>query len=290
MLLGLGLSIAMPALAGGLRCSFGEVVINNLKIGKTYSLVTLANLPLVVTNTDDKPSTVRVDAQVPGESELRQGAEAIPAVSWASAEPDSFVLAPNESRSVELKLSIPDDEKLFGKKFEVVYWSHTLAQTGSLIAYGLKSRVIFGIDLARDTANTAPQTGELSIKLSPSQIVLHDVEPAHEYRLEDTDHQPITVKNTSDKPVDIELKALSLKDATVDAQPGFEDLLAKAKIQIGPSTLTLAPGEKRSVTATLVVPKGAAIKGRKFTCVVSAAVVNLPVRTQIYSRIYVHAR
>jgi hypothetical protein len=72
---------AMPALAsspqlahaGGLRCSIGEVVIENLKIGRTYSLKTLANLPLTLTNTTDGPVNLAVDALVPDASELRQG-------------------------------------------------------------------------------------------------------------------------------------------------------------------------------------------------------------------------
>jgi len=288
-MLGLGLLMATNAWAGGLRCSFGEVVINNLKIGKTYSLMTLANLPLVLTNTDDRPSTVRVDALVPGEGELKQGAAAIPSASWASALPDSFVLAPNESRSVELKLAIPDDEALFGKKLEVVYWSHTMAQEGSLIAYGLKSRVIFGIDVARDTSN-APPEGELAIQLSPSQITLNDASAGHTYAIQDTDRHPMTVKNASDRPVDLELKALSPQDANIDSQGSFDDLLAAAHVTLTPDRLTLSPGEEKSVTGTVAFPKGTSIKGKKFMCVVSAAVINLPVRTQIYSRIYVHAK
>ncbi|MGH7741210.1 MAG: hypothetical protein ACRENS_04235 [Candidatus Eiseniibacteriota bacterium] len=286
----LGLLISTPAAAGGLRCSFGEVVINNLKIGQSYSLQTLANLPLVLTNTDDKPATIRVDALVPTEGELRQGAEPIPSGQWASALPDSFVLGPSQSQSVELKLSIPDDEQLFGRKFEVVFWSHTLAQAGNLIAYGLKSRVIFTIDQARDTANTAPQTGDLAIALSPSQVELNDVVAGHQYALEAAGHQPMMVKNTSDHPVVLELQPLSPEKSAVGGQPGFEDLLSFSKLSLAPAKLTLAPGEQKPVTATLTFPKGQSIKGRKFMCVISASEADQPVRTQIYSRIYVHAR
>jgi len=31
-----------------------------------------------------------------------------------------------ETKLSELVLAIPDDERLFGRKFEVIYWSHTL--------------------------------------------------------------------------------------------------------------------------------------------------------------------
>lgn len=285
----LGLLIASNAWAGGLRCSFGEVVVNNLKIGRSYSLKELANLPLVVTNTDDKPCIVRVDALVPGEGELKQGALAIPAATWASAQPDSFALAPGEARPVELMLSIPDDPALFGKKFEVIYWSHTLAQAGNLLAYGLKSRVIFTIDVARDTSTTSP-TGDLAITLHPAEIALHDAAAGHEYALESADRHPITVKNGSDHRVNLELQVLGPKDAGIDAAKGFDDLLAAAHVRLMADTLSLAPGEEKAVTGSVSFPKGTSIKGRKFLCVLSAAVVGQPVRTQIESRIYVHAR
>ena len=281
---------ASQAHAGGLRCSFGEVVINNLKIGKSYSLEALANLPLVLTNTDDKPCTVRVDALVPGESELRQGAAAIPSAAWAAALPDSFVLAPSEAKSVELKIAIPDDEQLLGKKFEVIYWSHTLAQEGNLIAYGLKSRVIFSIDQARDTVGAAPQSGELSVSFAPAQILIERVAPGHQYPLEDSNHKPLVLKNTSTREIALELEPLSGQKSEAGLLEGYSDLLETARLTLAPSKLTLAPGEARAITGTLVFPKGPSLKGRKFMCVVSAAVVNLPVRTQIYSRVLVHAR
>jgi len=163
---------AQPVFGGGLRCSVGEVVINNLKIGQTYSLKKLVNLPLTITNTANQSVVVRVEPQVPASSELKQGAEPIPEISWAKAIPDSLELAPHESKQVEMILAIPDNEALFGKKFQVNFWSHTLAQAGDLLAYGLSSRVIFSIDQARETPGAVP-SGELAISLLPAVKPLH---------------------------------------------------------------------------------------------------------------------
>ena len=288
-LLILGLMLASNSWAGGLRCSFGEVVINNLKIGRTYSLQALANLPLVLTNTDTQPCTIRVDAQVPGDSELKQGALAVPAASWASARPDSFVLEAGASRSVELMLSIPDDDSLLGKKFEVIYWSHTLAQAGNMLAYGLKSRVIFTIDVAPDTSIAIPQ-GEMGIELKPAQITIHDAVAGRSYAIEDATHHRMTVKNISEHPLDVQLQPLHLQDAGIDDPKGFDDLMAAARVQLSADSLSLAPGEEKTVSGSVAFPKGTSIKGRKFMCVVSAAVVGQPVRTQTQSRIYIHAK
>src|SRR5260221_10482765 len=102
---GLGLALlltASPAGAGGLRCSLGEVVLDNLKIGHTYSLSTLASIPLSVTSSDAAPLRVRIEPLVPDVSELRGGAEAAAAPSWASAFPETLDLLPNQTRLADL--------------------------------------------------------------------------------------------------------------------------------------------------------------------------------------------
>lgn len=290
LVLAFGLLVPTGAWAGGLRCSLGEVVINNLKIGQSYSLQTLANLPLSVTNTGDQTTTVRIDALVPDPSELRQGALPVPSATWAMARPDSFVLAPKQTRLVELKLLIPDDERLFGKKFEVIYWSHTLAQPGDLLASGLKSRVIFTIDSVRGAAGAEPDSGELSIDFSPSQLILEGIVRGREYQLEDSLRKSLVLRNTSSRRVSLELRPLSAQDSDDRLKEGYADLLSSARLRLSPTKLSLGPGEERAISGTLMFPKGRPLKGKKFMCVVSAAVVDLPVHTQIYSRIYAHIK
>lgn len=289
-ILGLGLFLATGAWAGGLRCSFGEVVVDNLKIGRSYSLQTLANLPLTVTNSGDQPATVRIDALLPGEGELRQGALPIPSVTWATVRPDSFLLGPGEARSAELVLAIPDDERLFGRKFEVIYWSHTLPQPGSMLAYGLKSRVIFSIDSTREASGASPDSGGASIEFSPARIVLERLSPGREYKLEDSKHRPLVVKNTSNRDISLELQFLSPQKSDDDTSGGYADLIGSAHLTLAPTRFSLGPGEEKSILGTLVFPKSPVLKGRRFMGVISATVVGLSVRTQVYSRIFAQVR
>ncbi|MBI4547848.1 MAG: hypothetical protein HY707_07710 [Ignavibacteriae bacterium] len=275
--------------AGGLRCSIGEVVISNLKIGQTYSLKSLANLPLSITNTDNKPVTVLVEPLIPSEGELRQGASPIPDLTWASARPDSFVLAPQQTKAVELILTIPDNEALFSRKFQVNFWSHTLAQVGNLLAYGLNSRVIFTIDQVREEPGVVP-TGDLSITFLPAEITLNKIKPGHEYRVEDLLHRPLVIQNTSNKKLSVELQMLSPQESATTLPQGYADLLSSGVLKLSPTKFTLEPGEKKSISGTVLFPKGKPLNGKKFMCVISAEVVNLSVQTQIYSRIYAHVK
>jgi hypothetical protein len=281
------LSLPLDTWAGGLRCSVGEVVISNLKIGRTYSLKSLANLPLSVTNTSDRPVHILVDALVPDSSELRMEARPVPDARWASAAPDSFDLGPRETKAVEMLLSIPDDEALLGRKFQVTFWSHTLAQAGDLLAYGLNTRVIFSIDQVRDTSDVVP-SGDLSLSLTPATMTLDGIVPGREYRLEDLLHQPFVVRNTSRRPLSVELRTLNPLQSATELMPGYADLLDAATVKLSPARLTLRPGEEVTVTGTVLFSKNAQLAAKKYMCVVSAEVVDLPVKTQIYSRIYAH--
>ena len=283
------LALAPAAQSGGLRCSVGEVVITNLKIGQTYSLKKLVNLPLSVTNTANQPVIVRVEPQRPAPGELKQGAEQIPDVAWAKAVPDSFQLAPQETEQVEMILSIPDDERLFGKKYQVAFWSHTLAQAGDLLAYGLSSRVIFSIDQVRETPG-AVLSGELAISLLPAVITLENVRSGRRYQLEDFLQKPLTVKNSSEKELSVELQTLDVHKSATTLPPGYADLLGSAMVKLTPEKFTLQPGEEKIITGTVSFPKGEPLTAKKFMGVVSAAVVGQAVQTQIYSRIYAHTR
>ena len=277
------LSLATPlvASAGGLRCSVGEVVLENLKISKTYSLRTLANLPLTLTNSGDRSVTVALDPMLPGESELRGGAEAIGSLEWISVEPKTLTLEAGQTGTADVTLVLPDDEKLFGRRFQAMVWSHTLPDPNDLVSVGLKSRIIFSVDTERDSGTAVP-TGELGIQLESAELKLTGLKARRAYKLEDLMMRPMTVRNTSSRTLTIELAPAAVP-ASEAAEAG--DLLSVAQLRFEPAIVVLAPGERRAVTGTLTVNDSAKLRGRRLRCAVSASVTDMAVRTRILSRI-----
>src|SRR4051812_36407224 len=79
------LAAAVPVSGAGLRTPFGEVVVRNLKIGQTYSLYKLVNLPLRVVNTGDAPVELLVDVIPVSTDSLRAGYERA-GEGWVKAE------------------------------------------------------------------------------------------------------------------------------------------------------------------------------------------------------------
>jgi len=277
--------VAAPATAGGLRCSLGEVVLENLKIGQTYSLTTLANLPLTLVNTGDQAVLVKIDPLVPGESELKQGAEPLPSAAWAFASPETLQLEPGESGQTELTISIPDDEKLFGRRFQIMFWSHTLPVPGQLLAVGLKSRVIFSVDTEREDPGVTPR-GAMGIEFVSSDVEIDRVKGGKSYKLEEASREPLTIRNTSDRTLEVAFEVLPADAFGAKLEPDQAELLDAGSLELSATHITLEPGEQRTIEGTLLLER-AKVKGRKtLTCVIAAAVTNQQVTTRILSRVF----
>jgi hypothetical protein len=274
-----------PALAGGgLRTSLGEVVIENLKIGHRYSLKELVNIPLTLTNSGSRTARVAIQPMVPDVSELRMAAEPVPSVSWATVSPDTLTLDAGKSGTADITLTIPDDERWFGHRFQVQFWSHTLNDGSDLIAVGLKSRIIFSVDSVRDE-RPVTGSGELGIELNAGTLRLDKLGRNGEKPLAQLWDHPWTVRNVSNRSLELELTTVTVPATTGDAA----NLLDVADLHLEPATITLAPGESRNLSGTVraIAPR---VRGRAYTCAISAAVTHLAVRSAIQSRVVAEAR
>jgi hypothetical protein len=136
------LCVSSPLYAGGLSTTFGEVKLENLKIGEEYSMEEAAEFPLVVQNTSDEQLAIKVEILYPKKEELKEGFEPIPDISWISLEKEQFSLKPQEGAKTDVIIKIPNDKKYLGKKYQVYLWSHTV---GRSLGVGLKSRLLFTI-------------------------------------------------------------------------------------------------------------------------------------------------
>ncbi len=170
-----------------------------------------------------------------------------------------------------------------------MFWSYTMARPVVFLSYGLKRRVCSTVDLTRDTIQETPW-GDISISLLPAEVRIDQLVPGHEYRIEDVSARPLTVRNTSDRPITVRLRALRVQDSGTTLDKGCTDLLDLAEVKLTPASVTLAPGQEKPITGTLSMAKRKLARERKLMCLISATVSDLPVKTQIYSRIYAYTR
>ena len=132
------------AFGAGISTTFAEVILKDLEIGRSYSTKGIAHMPLCVMNTGGETIDLKIDVLIPQPADLKKGYEAIPDVSWIRLEKDFFSdLAPGEQAVTDVILTIPDDKKYAGKKYQVYLRSHTVGKKGLAIAVGLRSRLLF---------------------------------------------------------------------------------------------------------------------------------------------------
>ena len=102
-----------------LRTEFGEVRLQNLAIGKTYSVARMASEQLVITNTGSDSLFVHVEPAVPAQHHLQGDALPVPDPNWVSLETSDLVLEAHSTVSTDVYLSLPYDPDLAGKMFQV---------------------------------------------------------------------------------------------------------------------------------------------------------------------------
>jgi hypothetical protein len=135
--------IIPSVLAAGLSTGFSEVTLENLEIGKSYSTSETAGLPLVVVNTGTSAVDLKIELLLPDKTELKEGYEAIPDLSWIELKQREFFnIVPNAAATTDVLIHIPNEEQYRGKKYQVFIWSHTV---GIKIGVGLKSKLLFSI-------------------------------------------------------------------------------------------------------------------------------------------------
>ena len=128
--------------AGGLSTDLGEVILEDLHIGESYSICEVLHSPLEVVNESDWAVELKVDILVPQEGELKDGYEPIPNTSWIRLEKGTFLIGPKDRGVTDIIISVPDDEQYLGKRYQVYIWSHTI---GERLCVGLRSRILFSI-------------------------------------------------------------------------------------------------------------------------------------------------
>lgn len=128
--------------AAGLRTKMGEIRVDNLRIGQSYSLRQSNNTPFMLENTSERELQIKLEVLKPSKNELVQGFEPIPDTSWIYLAETDFVMPAESEIETDVIIEIPYEEQHRGKAYQAYLWSRT---TGGSIAVGLRSKVFITI-------------------------------------------------------------------------------------------------------------------------------------------------
>jgi hypothetical protein len=276
--------------AGGLSTQLGEAVIENLQIGQTYNLRQLANLRLIVNNTSDYSVDLKMDVLYPDSSELKKGSEFIPDISWVKLSKNLFQLAPNENALSDIILTIPEDDKYLGKKYQVTIWSHTLGGSGGgmFLAYGLKTRIIFTTDTVKAAKSEAITSSDASVSftLKPEEIFLDNVESGKIYDVEKQKGLVLKITNPGERERTFKLQSLTVGNSAATLTKEYEDAPNASYLNFSDSTFILAPQGTKTIKMYLNFPEKNEYSGKKYMFVIRAVAIDEKVTTGVYSRLY----
>jgi hypothetical protein len=282
--------VTVPVLAGGLSTPLGEVVIENLQVGQTYSLKDLAHLSMHVTNNNEQSVDLRMDILAPAESELKQAAAPIPDISWLQLDQQLFSVDPGGLATTDMYLTIPDEDVYLGGKYQVMIWSHTVARPGQgmSLAYGLKSRIIFTIDAVRadETEGWSATGADAGFAMGPSEITLTDVQPGDVWDVAEQSGVVLTITNPGTEARTFILTSFHPADGDAGLAGGFEPTPDPSFLSFSESEFTLQPGDDKDVHLFVNIPDKPGHTGRSYLFMIKAETGDKNVTGGVWSRVY----
>lgn len=141
VVLSLGVSVGECA---SLTTAFADVLLRDVPLGQLWC-VEEHGRSFELHNTGETPLVVQVEAVKPEARELHSPAEPIPDVSWVLIKPASMTVAPHQKGRFDIVLSLPKEERLRNRMFQVMLWSRSapIEGKGISVSAGLKSRLRF---------------------------------------------------------------------------------------------------------------------------------------------------
>jgi len=265
----------------GLSSQFVDVVLENLKPGRSYNLRELKGIPYTVKNRGDERVEVVVEVISPAKAELLPSYEAIPDPSWIQVSPSRVTLGAGEPAFSDLTIKVPDDAKYIGRHFQGVVWAHTL-NTGFMAA-GVKSNVRFSIGKGPDTLaaeEKQKQMVELNYELWPSALYVTGAKPGS-YDVKKAEKKSLKLTNRDDKPLVLKVSAAPWAGSKPE---GYETPDDVSWVKFVPETVTVDEDSLKDIKLVLDVPEK--LKGKKVAFLVQLA---LPIGTVVNmsNRVYV---
>ncbi|MDE2489859.1 MAG: hypothetical protein KGM24_03375 [Elusimicrobia bacterium] len=287
VLLGLATSARADA---GLRTPFGEVVVRRLKIGQTYSLYKLVNLPLRVVNTGDVTQNLTIETIPAGANKTRLGYEPIPSLDWVKVAQSSFTLAPNREAVTDLIISIPNDPKLLGRRFEADVWSHTSSAQGA-VGVGIISRLLLQIDSTPPTPDELRQkfvderVANLDFTVLPSETDLGPVPLNRTIDLRKERHVTVKLINPNDRPLHFRVRSIPVWESLITPPQGYVAAFDPHWLKPDREVVKVDADSIGSVSFTLDIPDEPRIRGLRMYFIVSFDVLEQKIPTHVYYRL-----
>lgn len=282
---------AVPASGAGLKTQFGEVVVKGLKIGKTYSMHKLVNLPLRLVNTGDAEVEVTISVIQPSKDVLRDGYDVIPSTSWVALDRESLVIGPSREAATDIQVSIPNDRALLGKRLQVDFWSRSRDLIAP-VAVGIQSHLLLHIDSVAPTDEELKakfvdeNLGNLDFTVSPMSRDLGLVPLGRAIDLRKEHKVTLKLINPNDHALNFRVRALPVWESLAVPPAGTAAALDAGWLKPSKEIVAVEGNTIGEVELTLTIPDEERARGKRFLMLIGIEVLEQKISTKVYSKIF----
>jgi hypothetical protein len=275
----------------GLRTKFGQVRVRGLKIGQTYSLNSLLSLPLRLVNSGDRPEVLRIDV-MPVKSAAVPGYEPIPDSSWVKLEKQDFTVAPGHEAVTDIIVSIPNDAKLLGRRFEIHIWSRTTTEK-DMYNVGVESQLLLEISSVPPTEDELKKKfverklANLDFTLYPVEGVAEDVPLGRELDLKKERKLSIKLVNPNDARLNFKIRSVPRWESLLTLPGGFEDPASFNWVRPATDTVLMEGNSIRDTALLINIPDDERYRGKSYMFPIEVEVLEQEIPSRIYYKLFV---
>jgi hypothetical protein len=267
-------AVAQESRIIGLSSNYSVVQVNNLPIDSTISMAKLVNFPLIVTNGSSKPLNITMKPILP--KKIQSGFEAIPDVSWIVPEKEFITVPAKGQASMDVFIKIPNDKKLFNKKYHVgIHVSvakENLKHNAVVFDLSLTGKLLFSIapkpnKKALEYAMENP--ADAAFAFVPNRLDLYDVKAGESFDVADKLGKPLYLENKSSKNQTYYLSMIPVKQTEQRIDAKSQTNMTPDDVELNVDELKIRSQKKSAIDLRVNVPKQVDFKKGKIVYILS---------------------
>jgi len=272
-----------------IHSSFGEVVMENLRLGETYNTREMVNLPLMITNYSDEKITVFLSVKQPGPDQMREGYELIPDTHWIELSVDRMEIEPGSHGAADVIIHVPNDEKYARRRYQVLINS-TASGKGN-ISLGLYHKLLFSIAPSeiqvKEDERKVKLLANLNYSVLPPKFMVYDFKLGEKQDLAKLTGKTFKIINPNDEDYRYRVTSMAIKESKAGSSPGYEDCPDPSFVTFSESEVNVPANTVKVVKVFLKIPSKKEYREKKYMFVIRTELLGQAISVDQYNRVYV---
>lgn len=274
---------------GGLEINYGEILVEHLPLGVAFSMQKSAALPLKISNKSNEKIRAVVTLCKPTKENLASGYESIPDPEWVEIKPSMVEIKPQDSYESDVVVTIPNEDKYAGKKFQAMIDVKTIPDTtGKFVAIAMAVRGKLLVQTLTKGTALSPNAPAINLEysLAPAAIQIKDVKPGKKAWVVTGKNIPVELNNLNNTKMSFLVQSINPKDTLATLDAGYEFCPSPDFLKVENEEISVDGKSKNDIPMSIEIPDKPEYYGKKYIFIVS--VDNGPVASaKRYLRVYV---